>query len=101
MNCSPIIKASRPSALTCIGSLYDVERETATFSADERHRVRQIKSNPVIKTLHKRMLACVPEGSAIARALDYSLKRWVALTRYLDDGAVPIGNNWVENQIRP
>jgi hypothetical protein len=30
----------------------------------------------------------VPEGSAIARALDYSLKRWVALTRYLDDGDV-------------
>jgi transposase len=43
----------------------------------------------------------VPEGTAIAKALDYSLKRWVALTRYLDDGAVPIDNNWVENQIRP
>lgn len=25
----------------------------------------------------------------------------MALTRYLDDGAVPIDNNWVENQIRP
>jgi transposase len=23
------------------------------------------------------------------------------LTRYLDDGGVPIDNNWVENQIRP
>jgi len=43
----------------------------------------------------------VPNGSAIARAIDYSLKRWQALTRYCDDGAVPIDNNWVENQIRP
>jgi transposase len=43
----------------------------------------------------------VPEGSATTKAIDYSLKRWVALTRYLDDGAVPIDNNWVENQIRP
>ncbi|MNF79595.1 Transposase IS66 family protein [compost metagenome] len=43
----------------------------------------------------------VPEGSATAKALDYSLKRWVALTRYLDDGAVPIDNNPVENTIRP
>jgi uncharacterized membrane protein YphA (DoxX/SURF4 family) len=34
-------------------------------------------------------------------SLDYSLKRWEALTRYLDDGQVPIDNNWVENQIRP
>jgi hypothetical protein len=25
----------------------------------------------------------------------------VALTRYIDDGNLPIDNNWVENQIRP
>ncbi len=43
----------------------------------------------------------VPNGSATAKALDYSLKRLVALTCYLDDGAVPIDNNQVENQIRP
>ena len=36
-----------------------------------------------------------------ARAIDYSLKRWAALTRYLDDGDLPIDNNWVENRIRP
>src|SRR5690606_13498131 len=28
-------------------------------------------------------------------------KRWEALIRYLDDGRMPIDNNWVENQIRP
>lgn len=38
----------------------------------------------------------VPEGSATAKTLDYSLKRWVALTRYLEDGAVPIDNNQIE-----
>lgn len=43
----------------------------------------------------------VSDGSATAKALDYSLKRWIALTRDLDDGAVPIDNNQVENQIRP
>lgn len=41
------------------------------------------------------------DGSAISRALDYSLKRWTALLRYLDDEAVAIDNNWAENQIRP
>jgi len=41
------------------------------------------------------------DGSATARAIDYSLGRWSPLTHYLDDGAVPIDNNWVENQIRP
>ena len=43
----------------------------------------------------------MPEGSGTAPAIDYSLKRWEALTRYLDDGDAPIDNNWVENQIRP
>ena len=43
----------------------------------------------------------VPDGSATAKAIDYSLKRWLALTRYVDDGDLPIDNNWVENQIRP
>jgi hypothetical protein len=43
----------------------------------------------------------VPEGSATSKAIDYSLKRWQALTRYIDDGNLPISNNWVENQIRP
>ncbi len=46
------------------------------------------------------MTGCWPNGSATAKALDYSLKRWVALTHCLDDGAVPIDNNRVENQIR-
>ena len=43
----------------------------------------------------------VPDGTAIAKALDYSLNRWTALTRYLEDGAIPIDNNRVENLIRP
>lgn len=36
----------------------------------------------------------VHNGSAIGKALDYSLKRWTALSRHLDDGAVLIDNNW-------
>jgi hypothetical protein len=54
--------------------------------------------------LHAWMVAqrdTVHNGSAIGKALDYSLKRWIALTRYLDDGAVPIDKNWIVNQIRP
>jgi hypothetical protein len=43
----------------------------------------------------------VPDGSAAAKALDYSLNRWAALRGYLDDGDLPADNNWVENKIRP
>ncbi|SDX50536.1 Transposase IS66 family protein [Pseudomonas salomonii] len=45
--------------------------------------------------------ACnTPTGSGISKAFDYSPKRCAALSRYSDYGAVPIDNNWAENQIR-
>ncbi len=33
--------------------------------------------------------------------MDYSLKRWDALVRFVDDGDLPIDNNHLENRIRP
>jgi len=91
-------------ALRYIQLLYEIEKEARDLEPDLRHRIRQEKAVPVMDTLHTWMIAqrqFVHEGSAIAKALDYSLKRWAALSRYLDDGAVPIDNNWAENQIRP
>jgi len=43
----------------------------------------------------------VPDGSAIAKAIDYSLNHWQALSEFLTDGAVPVDNNDIENQMRP
>lgn len=45
--------------------------------------------------------ARVPDGGGIAAALDYSLKRWDALGRFLGDGAVSVDNNHIENLMRP
>jgi len=87
-----------------IGGLYEIERLAREMTDEERWRVRQEKAGPLIDALHTWMMVqrdLVPEGSAIAKALDYSLKRWMALTRYLEDSAVPIDNNTVKNQIRP
>lgn len=59
---------------------------------------------PIADALHQWILTHrqkVPDGLGAARALDYSLKRWTALTRCLDDRAVPTDSKWVENQIRP
>lgn len=86
-------------ALRSIGGLYEVERQAQDMSDEDRWRIRQEKAATSVKALHDWMLTqrdLVPNGSAMAKALDYSLKGWVALTRYLDDGAVPIDNNQVE-----
>jgi transposase len=36
-----------------------------------------------------------------AKAIDYTLRRWVALTVHLQDARIPVDNNAVENAIRP
>jgi len=91
-------------ALKFFVALYDVEREAAELEPEQRQEIREARGKPIAKALHTWMLAqrkLVPEGSAIAKALDYNLKRWQALTRYLDDPDVPIDNNRIENLIRP
>ena len=87
-----------------IGQLYEIEREVKHLGADERGRIRQTKSKSLLDALHQWMLLQrqrITDGAATAKALDYSLKRWVALTRFVADGRLPIDNNWIENQIRP
>jgi len=91
-------------ALQYIGELYEIEREVQQVAAQLRLEIRQQRARPIADALHAWMTgqrARVSEGSAIAKALDYSLRRWTALTRYLEDPQVPIDNNWCENQIRP
>ena len=91
-------------ALTYIAQLYKVERENKNLSADQRLRVRQTESKPLLDALHQWMLLqrhLITDGTATAKALDYSLKRWVALSRFAQDARLPIDNNWIENQIRP
>jgi transposase len=91
-------------ALLFFGALYDIEREVKDLHVDERRRIRQLKAQPIADDLKTWLIAQrqkVPAGSAIIKAIDYSLNRWTALTRYLGDGRLPPDNNWIENRIRP
>lgn len=91
-------------ALEQFAKVYAIEREVKESSSDERRAMRQQQTKPILHALHQWMALQrhkVPEGSATAKALDYSLRRWVALTRFVDDGQLPVDNNWIENQIRP
>ena len=92
------------SALQQISTIYEIERELKNLEPGERQRIRQLRSAPVMDALQRWMLLTrqkITDGSASAKALDYSLKRWGALTRFVGDGRLPVDNNWIENQIRP
>jgi len=91
-------------ALSFFGALYDIERIASELDADERQRLRQLKSRPIADTLHQWLILQrqkATDGTAIAKAIDYSLGRWRALTRFIDDAALPPDNNHIENRIRP
>jgi len=84
--------------------IYHVEGHFAGMTPEQRLEGRQRLSAPLWQELHlwlRLERARVADGSRIAQAIDYSLNHWVALTRHLADGAVPIDNNLIERQIKP
>jgi transposase len=91
-------------AVTLIAKLYEIEREARELEPEARWLLRQQRSRPIVDALHvwlteqRQKLA---NADVTARAIDYSLSNWRALTRYLDDGNVPIDNNAAENAVRP
>jgi transposase len=92
--------------LRYFAALYEVEREVREkeLTAGDRRQLREQRAKPIAEALRQwltRQRGQVPDGSATRKAIDYSLGRWAALTRYIEDGDLPIDNNHIENKIRP
>lgn len=91
-------------ALNRIAALYKIEATAKDLDDTARHHYRLTHAKPLLDDFHRWLITLrqtVLGGSGLAKAIDYSLKRWSALTRYLDDGRYPIDNNPIENAIRP
>jgi transposase len=91
-------------AVQRIAWLYRIEREARDLPEETRLAMRQARSKPLWQELHvwlRLERTRVPDGSAIAGAIDYSLNAWAALTANLNDGNVQIDNNHIENLMRP
>ena len=91
-------------ALTRIAALYAIEAQGREMDIVARTQLRQEQAQPLLHSLHdwlRQTRMTVAHGGGTAKAIDYSLKRWAALSRYATDGCLPIDNNPVENAIRP
>jgi transposase len=91
-------------ALERIAALYAIEKTIRGMSPDERRRVRQDKSKPLVaalKTWLEQQLARVSAKSTTADEIRYGLNHWEGLTRFLDDGRIELDTNIVERGIRP
>jgi transposase len=90
-------------ALRRIGELYAIEAEIRGKPPDERWRVRQERTRPLMDDFElwlRSTLSMVSQKGDTAKAINYSLNQWQALTLFIDDGAVEIDNNAAERALR-
>ena len=92
------------AGLRFLQKLYAIERRVKDATPEERLRVRQAESLPVVAALrtwldHARR-AVVPQ-SLTGKAVAYLDTQWLKLVRVFEYGFVPLDTNSVENAVRP
>jgi transposase len=91
-------------AMSWVQALYKIEAHIKSASPEERLRIRQEESQPILnefKTwLDTKINQALP-SSPLFDAVQYSLNHWAALTRFMDDGKLEIDNGKAERGMRP
>ena len=102
----PKAAAISPVALQAvrrIDALFDIERTINGLDAAERLRVRQKASAPLVSDLEaflREERARLSRSAAVAKPIDYMLKRWDRFTGFLKDGRICLTNNAAERALR-
>ena len=92
------MRAARQFIPACAGNIPN------NLDVDARTQWRLEQAQPLLDSMHdwlSQTRVMVADGGGLAKAIDYSSKRWPALSRYATDGRFPIDNNPVENMILP
>ena len=90
-------------AVQRIDALFEIERTINGLSAEQRLAVRAERSRPLAAELElwlRQQRVRLSAKSKTAKAIDYLLKRWLAFTRFLDDGRICLSNNAAERALR-
>lgn len=99
----PVVAPLALEAVKRIDAIFDIEREINGRLAEERLVVRRTRVTPLVSGLETWMRAeraRLSRHAEVAKAMDYMLKRWVAFTRFLDDGRICLTNNAAERELR-
>jgi transposase len=91
-------------ALNHIQKLYRVETLIKDKTPDERYRIRQEKSLPLLaqfKAWLNKSQQHVINQNVLSAAIQYCLNQWEKLQRYTLDGQLSIDNNRAERAINP
>jgi len=87
-----------------IDKLYKIERNIKNLSSEERYRIRQEKSLPILNEIKEWIDEIRPKittKSVAGKAINYAFNEWQYLARYIENSKYNISNIWIENAVRP
>jgi transposase len=90
-------------AVERVRALYAVERQCKDASVEERLKLRQQQSAPMLAQLREQLLTWKEQllpKHPMAEAVNYALSQWTELNVFCSDGAVSIDNNISEREMK-
>jgi transposase len=90
-------------AVRRIDELFAIEREINGQTPAQRLAVRAERSKPLVEDLESWLRAerrKLSSKNPLAKAMAYSLNRWITFTRFLADGRICMTNNAAERAVR-
>jgi hypothetical protein len=100
---APAISPIALEAVKRIDALFDIERTINGTSAEERLRIRQEQSAPLLAELEawlREERTRLSRSASVIKPIDYLLKRWDGFARFLQDGRICLSNNAAERALR-
>src|SRR6266702_1648628 len=100
---APAISPVALEAVKRIDALFDIERNINGLSAEERLRVRQERSAPILAALEawlREERSRMSRSASVAEPIDYMLRRWDRFARFIEDGRICLTNNAAERALR-
>ena len=103
---APDLRLERVVAL--MDELFAIDRQAReqNLSLADRHALRQELAPALLSQLHAllaemKVSSTILPQSVAGKAINYTLKRWPELTRFLDHPVIELSTNWAENSMRP
>ena len=100
---APAISPVALEAVKRIDALFEIERTINGRSAEERRRIRQELSAPLVADLEawlRAERARLSRSASVAGPIDYLLRRWDRFAEFVEDGRICLTNNAAERALR-
>jgi transposase len=100
---APAISPIALEAVKRIDALFEIERTINGLSADERRRIRQEQSAPLLTDLKEWLRderSRLSRSASVIKPIDYLLRRWDRFAGFVEDGRMCLTNNAAERALR-